>query len=132
MADNDDQACRVGIVIVEDEKDIVKMYLKAFAKKGIGICFVSFDGLDAVKRYMECDPKPQTVVMDYRLPVMDGIDATKEILKTDPDARIIFLSADLGVKEEAMNAGAFTFLKKPVSLNDITSAVKSADRKSVV
>ena len=118
--------CRVGIAVVEDEMDLVKIYTKVFAKKGIQICFVAFDGLEAVKKYLECDPKPHTILMDYRLPIMDGIDATKEILKIDPKAKIIFLSADVQVKEEAMRSGAFIFLKKPVSIKTITDAVESA------
>lgn len=118
--------CRVGIAIVEDEKTLVRLYERAFAKHGITICFVAYDGLEAVKKYVECTPKPHVVIMDYRLPIMNGIEATREILKFDPDIRVIFLSADIGVKEDAMNAGAFIFLKKPASLNVIINSVKQA------
>lgn len=118
--------CRVGIAIVEDEKDLVKVYQKAFARKGIEICFVAFDGIEAVRLYVACSPKPHSVLMDYRMPIMNGIDAMKEILKIDPEARVIFLSADIAVREEAMKAGAFTFLKKPASLKDILDAVQRA------
>ncbi len=126
MTDCDAKTCRIGIAVVEDEKDLVKIYTKVFAKKGIQICYVAFDGLDAVKKYVECDPKPHTILMDYRLPIMDGIDATREILKIDSKAKIIFLSADAHIKEEAMRAGAFIFLQKPVSIKIITDAVESA------
>ena len=50
----------------------------------------------------------------------------REILKIDPSAKIIFLSADIQVKEEAMRSGAFMFLKKPVSIKTITDAVEGA------
>jgi two-component system chemotaxis response regulator CheY len=131
MAESNAQACRVGIAVVDDEKDLVKIFTKAFTKKGIQICFVAFDGLEAVKKYVECEPKPHTIIMDYRLPIMDGIDATREILKIDPSAKIIFLSADIQVKEEAIKSGAFMFLKKPVSIKTITDAVESAIYKTV-
>jgi two-component system, chemotaxis family, chemotaxis protein CheY len=132
MSDNDVRACRVGIALVEDEQDLVKIFTKAFTKKGIQICFIAFDGLEAVKKYMECEPKPHTIIMDYRLPIMDGIAATKEIIRLDSTAKIIFLSADIQVKEDAMRAGAFMFLKKPVSIKTITDAVESAIYKTVV
>ena len=119
-------ACRVGIAIVEDEKTLVKLYERAFAKHNITICFVAYDGLEAVKKYIECTPKPHVVIMDYRLPVMNGIEATKELLRFDPDISIIFLSADIGVKEDAIKAGARVFLKKPASLNVIINSVKQA------
>jgi two-component system chemotaxis response regulator CheY len=121
-----DPSCRVGIAVVEDEKDLVKLYKKVFEKKGIRICFIAFDGLEAVKKYIECLPKPHVILMDYRLPIMDGIAATKDILKIDPDVKVIFLSADVRVREEALEAGAFIFLKKPVSITNITDAVETA------
>jgi two-component system chemotaxis response regulator CheY len=111
---------------VEDEKDLVKVYQRAFSRKGIEICFVAYDGLEAIKKYIECTPRPHSILMDYRLPIMNGIDTTKEILKFDPDARIVFLSADIAVKDEAMKAGAFAFLKKPASLKDIIDMVQRA------
>ena len=121
-----ENVCAVGIAIVEDEKDLVKVYQKMFAKKGIQICFVAYDGVEAVKKYLQCTPKPHVVIMDYRLPVMNGIDATRELLLIDPDAKVIFLSADIGVKDEAMQIGAFRFVKKPASLKDILDAVTTA------
>lgn len=125
MADRDTHVCRVGIAVVEDEQDLVKIFTKAFKKNGIEICFVAFDGLEAVKKYIECQPKPHTIIMDYRLPIMNGVDATKEILKIDPTAKVIFLSADIKVQDEAIRAGAFVFLKKPVSIKTLVDTVEN-------
>lgn len=118
--------CRVGIAIVEDEKELVKVYEKAFSRKGIEVCFVAYDGIEAIKKYLECAPRPHAILMDYRLPIMNGIEATTEILKIDPEAKIVFLSADINVRDEALNSGAFAFLKKPASLKDILDVVQKA------
>jgi two-component system chemotaxis response regulator CheY len=126
MDECDIQACGVGIAIVEDEKELVKVYEKILLRNKIEICFIAYDGLEAIKKYVECTPRPHVMLMDYRLPVMDGIEATREILKIDPKAKIIFLSADVGVKDEAMRAGAVHFLKKPVHVKDIISATLNA------
>jgi len=61
------------------------VYWKVFAKHSIQICFIAFDELEAVKKYVE-RPKPHVLLMDYRLPIMNGIEATREILKIDSDA----------------------------------------------
>ncbi len=119
-------SCRVGIAIVEDEKALIRIYEKVFARNGIVICFIAYDGMEAVKKYLECTPRPHAVIMDYRLPIMNGIEAMSEILKIDPEARVIFLSADVGVEREAMQAGAFVFLRKPASIKDIVDAVNRA------
>jgi two-component system, chemotaxis family, chemotaxis protein CheY len=118
--------CRVGIAIVEDEKDLVDVYQRMFARRNIIICFVAFDGRDALKKFIECTPKPHVILMDHRLPGMSGIEVTEEMLKLDPEAKVVFLSADVGVMDEALRAGAAAFLKKPASLKDIISTVEAA------
>jgi two-component system chemotaxis response regulator CheY len=61
---------------------------------------------------------------------MNGIEATKEILKISPHTKIIFLSADEGIKEEALKVGAAGFLQKPVSLKEISCAVQEVAKNS--
>lgn len=123
-------ACSVGIAIVEDEKNLVDVYKRIFKKKNIIVRFIAFDGREAIQKYIESTPKPHVVLMDYRLPIINGLDATKEILKFDSDAKIIFLSADIIVKAEALKAGAIAFLKKPVSLNEMIDTVEAQLKKS--
>ena len=112
-----------GIAIVEDEKDLVRVYVRLFQKRGIPVCFIAYDGNEAILKFIACSPKPHIVIMDYRLPTLNGIEVTKRILEIDPDTKILFLSADASVKEEALRCGAFIFLAKPVSLKVITDAV---------
>jgi two-component system, chemotaxis family, chemotaxis protein CheY len=99
---------------------------------GIVICFVAYNGAEAVKKFVECSPKPQVILMDYRLPVVDGIEATIEILKIAPGTKIVFLSDDNNLKDDALAAGAFIILKKPASNYDVTHAIQSvlSKRKS--
>jgi FixJ family two-component response regulator len=47
-------------------------------------------------------------------------------LKLDPEVKVVFLSADVGVMEDAYRAGAMAFLKKPASLKDIVSTIEAA------
>ena len=116
--------CGVGIAIAEDEKALVDAYRKVFKTRGIEVCFVAFDGTEAVKKYLECTPKPHAIIMDYRMPIMNGIEATKTIIRIDPDAKVIFLSADIDIKSEAIGAGAMIFIKKPASITEILAAVR--------
>jgi two-component system, chemotaxis family, chemotaxis protein CheY len=114
-----------GIAIVEDEKDLVRVYERLFERRGIPVAFIAYDGNEAILKFIECSPKPHIVLMDYRLPTLNGIEVTKRILEIDPHTKIIFLSADISVKEEALKAGAYTFLAKPISLKEITNAVEN-------
>lgn len=114
-----------GIAIVEDEKDLVRVYVRLFERRCIPVCFIAYDGNEAILRFIECSPKPHIFIMDYRLPTLNGIEVTKKILEIDPDTKVIMISADTSIKEEALHNGAYTFLAKPVSLQDITNAVET-------
>ena len=112
-----------GIAVVEDERDLVNVYIRLFNKRGIPVSFVAYDGNEALLKFIASTPKPHIIMMDYRLPTMNGIETMKKIFEIDPDTKIIFLSADVSVKEEAMHAGAFIFLTKPARIKDATNAI---------
>jgi two-component system chemotaxis response regulator CheY len=114
-----------GVAIVDDERALVDVYQKILQMKGIPVSFVAYDGEEAVRLFAEHNPRPCVVLMDYRMPGTDGIEATLRILKMDPDVKIIFISADEGVREEAIKAGAVKFVHKPASVKEILNAVES-------
>ena len=125
----DDCSCYVGLAIVEDEKELVNILVRLFEKHRMAVCFIAYDGGEALLNFTRCDPKPRLVLMDYRLPTMNGIEVTKEILKIDPGTRVIFLSADESIRDEALRAGATAFLQKPASLREIGDEIKDVITK---
>lgn len=126
MDGNDAERRRLCTAIVEDEQDLIWIYQRIFSRIGVPVSFVAVDGIDAVAMFKESAPKPQVVLMDNRLPGMNGIDVTKEMIRAEPDTLVIFLSGDTGMREEAINAGAFLFLEKPAAIRDIMTAIESA------
>lgn len=58
----------------------------------------------------------------------DGIEATKEILEVDPEAKILFVSADDSVKEEALAAGACNFIFKTFKIDVLIEGIRIATR----
>jgi DNA-binding NtrC family response regulator len=92
--------------------------------KGIPVCFTAYEGHDAIRQFREHNPRPQIVLMDYRLPTINGIETMKEMLRLDGGTKFIFISADTSVTEEALKNGAAMFLAKPVSMKDVIGAVE--------
>ena len=83
------------------------------------------DGDEAIKIFKTLAKRPDAIIMDYSMPKVDGLVAMKEILGIDPSAKIIFLSADFSVKDQAILAGSVGFLEKPVEFGDL---IKKLDR----
>jgi two-component system chemotaxis response regulator CheY len=114
---------KAGIAIVEDEVDLANIYTIIFEKRNIPIVFIAHDGMSAVSLFNKCVQKPDIIIMDHRLPIMTGIDATKEIIKSCPSTKIIFVSADEEIRDEALRSGAVKFIKKPASIKILNEAV---------
>jgi two-component system chemotaxis response regulator CheY len=111
------------IGIVEDESEVANLYTTIFTARGATISFVAEDGLEAIKAFTDCDPKPDIVIMDHRMPEMTGIDAMKKMLELHADTKYIIVSADSAIRDEALQAGASMFLEKPIQLKQLISCV---------
>ena len=70
--------------------------------------------------------KPKVILMDHRMPKKNGIDASKEILKLDKNVKIIFITADNSIKEEALSIGAFSYIDKPFMIEDLIEDINNA------
>ncbi|MEV7182403.1 response regulator transcription factor [Kitasatospora sp. NPDC093679] len=71
--------------------------------------------------------RPDVVVMDIRMPVLDGVAATRQLSDTLPDCRVLALST-FDMDEyvvAALRAGAYGFLPKDVSPEDLGAAIRT-------
>ncbi len=68
------------------------------------------------------------VLLDVLLPDMNGIDLLRKIKQIAPATRVIMLTAvqDIKTAVDAMKAGAFDFLPKPLAIDKIHPLVKRA------
>jgi two-component system chemotaxis response regulator CheY len=119
-----DRPC-CGIAIVDDEQSLVEVYRRIFEIRGIPVFFVAYDGEEAVRLFEEHNPRPRVVLMDYRMPGVNGIQAMKRIRKMDSEVKVVFISADERVREEAIREGAVAFVQKPASMKEILETVES-------
>ncbi len=114
---------RKRIMIVEDMRNLQSLYSSFLEGHGYSVAWSAYDGLEAIQMYDAADPKPDVIIMDYRMPKMDGLSATKEILKKNGNQKIIFASADINIIEDAYQTGIKKFLSKPFRLSDLLHAV---------
>jgi DNA-binding NtrC family response regulator len=75
-------------------------------------------------------PLPEVLVTDLKLPGMDGLGLLREVKGRDPLVEVLVLTAYGTVETavEAMRAGAFDFLTKPVRMDQLEAKVAAAHR----
>ena len=61
--------------------------------------------------------------MDHYMPKINGLETTKKLLEIDPKFKIIFVSIDGSIIDDAFAAGAIDFIKKPFGLNSFFSTI---------
>jgi len=112
-------------VLITDDTAFMRMTLRnVLEKNGYEVVGEAEDGYQAVEQYMSV--KPDLVTMDITMPNMDGITAIKKIIEKDPKAKIIVVSA-MGQKAlviEALNSGAKDFIVKPFQPDRIVEALQ--------
>lgn len=119
---------RMRIAVVDDEKlwlkrveDFLGNY---YSDKEVDIaCYLSGKGfLDKNKRY-------DIVLMDIEMPVVDGFEAIERYKARFPEAVIIILTTHDEYMKKGFIFEAFRYVDKLAMDNELTEALKSAERK---
>jgi len=93
---------------------------------------IAEDGEEAVIMFKAFLEKPKVILMDHRMPEKTGLEASEEILNIDKKVKIIFVSADISIREEALSIGAFSFWVKPFSLDQLLDEINRAIESYVI
>ena len=112
------------LLIAEDE-EIVKAYLKRTLEKAGYRVIVAGDGIEAVARFREHDDI-SLVLSDVVMPGKNGKEILAEIKEINPEIKVIFISgytADIIQKRGIIEEGV-EFVTKPFSKNDLLMKVR--------
>jgi len=107
------------IFVVDDDQAILKLYSLMLSGVGFEIIDTATNGKIAVEKYREFPVKPDIILIDYRMPIKNGLDAMVEILQLNNSEKIVFASADMDIKEKALELGACDFISKPFGMDDV-------------
>jgi len=117
------------IFVVDDDQAILKLYSLMLNGVGFEILDTAINGKIAVEKYMQFSVKPDVILIDYRMPIKNGLDAMVEILQLNHDEKIVFASADMDIKEKALELGACDFISKPFGMDDIVKVLNNVLHK---
>ena len=119
-------------VMLVDDEPLLRMGLKqAFDWDSVGCVVVAEaeNGAEALEKYN--DAKPDIIITDIRMSAKDGLQLIAALREGKSDAEIIVLSGydDFSYAKQAMEAGVFSYLLKPVNLDELTNTLKSLKEK---
>ncbi len=112
------------IMIVDDALFMRKVLRGIVEEEGWTVIGEAADGEEAVQKYREW--LPDITTMDIVMPLKSGIEALSEIISMDKKAKVIICSAmgQEGLLEEARNAGARGYIKKPFDPETVKRVIR--------
>jgi response regulator NasT len=113
-------------VIIAEDNSKTRLFLKnQLELLGYEVIASVSNGRAAVETASEA--RPDLIIMDIKMPEMDGIEAAKIITSKGPTPIILItgLSSD-DIASQAIEAGVFAYLVKPVTKKQLEPAIRLA------
>ncbi len=114
-----------SILVVDDEDAIVSSLSNILQDEGYDVS-VAKSGAEALKIYTT-DP-PDLALLDIWMTEMDGLETLRRIKELVPTAQVMMMSGHGSIETavKAIKLGAYDYIEKPLSLENVTLRVKHA------
>lgn len=114
-----------SILIVDDEEAVRTSLRSILEDEGYDIMEAA-SGAEALKIY-GTDP-PDLMMLDIWMPEMDGLETLRRVKEFVPTAQVMMMSGHGSIETavRAIKLGAYDYIEKPLSLENVTLRVKHA------
>jgi DNA-binding NtrC family response regulator len=121
-------ASKKKILLVDDEADFVWLTSRMLEDACYHILEAS-NGEDALKRFKK--DIPDLVLMDYRMPDKDGLETSLQMKQIHPEIPIVIITgyAEIRIAVNAMKAGIYDYVTKPLNPDDFLFTIQRALEK---
>lgn len=115
---------KVRILVVDDEETLQEVFSRMLSSRGysVDIASTAHEALEKIK-----STKYQVCLLDVTLPDMRGTELLRLVHQMDPSMKKIMVTGDWVPHDVALakKNGAEEFILKPLSRDDLVSAVES-------
>ncbi len=114
-----------SILIVDDEESILTSLNSILQDEGYEVMLAK-NGVEALRIYT-MDP-PDLMLLDIWMPEMDGLETLRRVRELVPTAQVMMMSGHGSIETavKAIKLGAYDYIEKPLSLDNVTLRVKHA------
>lgn len=119
-----EQEQRIKALAVDDNPDILTLFVELLQLKNFTVIGKGQNGQEAVELYRTL--KPDITFLDVVMPNGDGIYALEKIREINPAAIVVMVTSDLAATtaERLEQLRASAVIHKPFDINDIVNVVK--------
>jgi DNA-binding NtrC family response regulator len=110
---------------VDDDQSVATAFERFLRHEGHS-CLLASNAEDALR--MVDERRPALAFMDVRMPGVDGLQALKTLRGRYPDVYVVIMTAH-GTSQtsiDAMRAGAFEYVNKPLDLDELRAVIRHA------
>jgi len=119
---------KIHVLVVDDDNLLRRLVVEQLSRSDFE-AEPAATGREALDILREKDY--DVVMLDIMMPDLSGLEALREIRKLDDPPEVIMLTADasLATGIEAMRFGAYDYLTKPATLDEMEAVIRKADEK---
>ncbi|SDE19693.1 two-component system, response regulator YesN [Paenibacillus sp. UNCCL117] len=118
---------KITVCVIDDIRSVVDgLTAIDWASEGIEVAGTASNGEDGLE--LVARVKPDIVITDIRMPRMDGLTMLRKLLELSHACKVILISSytDFDYAKQAVQLGAFDYVVKPFTEEDIVEAVRKA------
>lgn len=115
----------IRVLLVDDEDGFIAALSKRLDRRGMAVSTAS--GGEEALALLEREPF-DVMVLDVKMPRLDGMQVLSMVKGRHPGVEVILLTghADMNCALDALSAGAFDFLIKPVAIELLACRIMAA------
>jgi DNA-binding NtrC family response regulator len=119
---------KIRVLVVDDDSLLRKLVTEQLSRSDFD-ANPAAGGRAALQALRDADY--DVVLLDIMMPDMSGLEALQEIRKLEDPPEVIMLTADTSLSTgiEAMRHGAYDYLTKPATLDEMEAVLRKADEK---
>ncbi len=114
-----------SILVVDDEEPILNSLRSILQDEGYDVA-VATNGVEALRAFTT--DAPDLMILDIWMPEMDGLETLRRVRELVPTAQVMVMSGHGSIETavKAIKLGAYDYIEKPLSLENVTLRVKHA------
>ncbi|MFC4102402.1 response regulator [Paenibacillus xanthanilyticus] len=123
----DDHKEHVRLCVIDDIRSVVEgLSALDWEAEGVQLAGTAYNGEDGLALIQAT--KPDLILTDIRMPKMDGLTMLQKVLELNQACKVILISSytDFDYARQAVQLGAFDFVVKPFTEEDILAVVRKA------